>query len=599
MLSMCTTDEIPPFRHEPLPDPRSYIRLLHVMIDNAQAIDDIDVHCRLVTRYFNPRKESPFSFKSDSKELRPLYHAISYVWGNGYDIFSILVNGRRMKVRQNCEYALRQSAWYGGAYYIWCDAICIDQTNDDEKGHQVYMMGDIYRNAQGVLACVGPHSLGSPVLLHALRTHAKTMHRIAASATDDRYEYSGGLSSIFAPQPTEGSPKWSSIARRWARQEDADMDILILAMRNFLDRDYFSRTWVYQEIVLGRHIILCCGGTRVPLYSLYGMFLTMEYLGHLSGTDTEKAWPLLRAGAFSWSSREKSLETLMSDVLALDCSDPRDKVYSVLSMINWRQRNEKPIYPDYTLDALSLASEVLPRILRQGGKYRRGLAWEKLSMLSENLRLCERTSGVNDAIFRRQFCPELMERHWPYLGITEFQHRVQTDLRFAGFQLDRKLGTWSLRNVPLKSSSFNIFQFPHFEAEHFWTNLVILLPEVARSGDWCLLPYCDTTGTYRPIPLILVVRHMTGKCHNIVGKALGLGQDMLWQFAARQHDFLVSFGSEDLLVLFNQGQGNLSLDVFLDKSGSRINRLVLKEMISYLRTGVCGRPDSSLAWRSR
>lgn len=565
------------------------------MIDNSQAIDGIEVRCHLVTRYFNPRKESPLFFKTGSKELRPLYHAISYVWGSPNDTVFILVNGRRMKVRRNCEYALKQSAWYGGARYIWCDAICIDQTNDDEKGHQVYMMGDIYRNAQGVLACVGRHANGSPDLLQALRMHASTMDRIAASATDDRFEYSQSLLSKFASRPTEGAPKWSSIARRWAWQEDANLDTLILAMKKFLGRNYFSRAWVYQEIVLGRHIILCCGCTRVPLYSLYGMFLAMEYLGHLSVEDTEKAWPLLRAGAFSWSSSEKSLETLMSDVLALDCADPRDKVYSVLSMVNWRRRDEEPIYPDYTLDALSLASEVLPRILRQRGKSCPGLAWEKLHMLSENLRLHEWASGVRDAIHRRQFCPELMDRHWPYLGITEFEQRVQTDLRFAGFQLDRKLGAWSLRNVHSKYRSFNIFQFPDFEAKNFGTDLVILLPEVARSGDWCLLPYCDSTDD--TIPLILVVRHTTGKRHKIVGKALGLGQDVLWQFASRQHDFLVRFGSEDLLVLFNQG--DLSLDDFLNQSGSRVNRLVLKDMTSYLRAGVCGRPDSSIAWRER
>lgn len=595
VLSMSTLNDIPHFRHEPLRNPRNHIRLLHVMIDNSQAIDGIEVRCHLVTRYFNPRKESPLFFKTGSKELRPLYHAISYAWGSPDDTVFILVNGRRMRVRRNCEYALKQSAWYGDARYIWCDAICIDQTNDDEKGHQVYMMGDIYRNAQGVLACVGPHADGSPDLLQALRKHANAMDRIAASATDDRCEYSQSLLSKFAPRPTYGSPKWSSIARRWAWQEDANLDTLILATKKFLGRKYFSRAWVYQELVLGRHIILCCGRTRVPLYSLYGMFLTMEYLGHLNVEDTEKAWPLLRAGAFSWSSREKSLETLMSDVLALDCADPRDKVYSVLSMVNWRRRDEDPIYPDYTLDALSLASEVLPRILRQRGKSCPGLAWEKLHMLSENLRLHEWASGVRDAIYQRQFCPELMDRHWPYIGITPFYHRIQTDLRFAGFQLDKEFGAWSLRNVHSKYRSFNIFQFPDFEAKNFGTDLVILLPEVARSGDWCLLPYCDSTDD--PIPLILVVRHTTGKRHKIVGKALGLGQDVLWQFASRQHDFLVRFGSEDLLVLFNQG--DLSLDDFLDRSGSRVNRLVLKDMTSYLRAGVCGRPDSSIAWRER
>lgn len=596
-FSMSTRERIPTFHHEPLRDPRNCIRLLQVLlVDDTQAIKGVEVYCQLITRRFNPKKKSPILFNTLREEGMPSYHAISYVWGKENDTVTILVNDRRMQVRRNCEYALKQSACYDGARYVWCDAICIDQTNDDEKGHQVYMMGDIYRNAQFVLACVGPHAHDSLVLLRTLRTHANTMDSIAASATNDRYSHSRSLRSLFTSRPADKSPKWSRIARRWASLEDDNMDRLIPAMERFLYRDYFSRTWVYQEIVLGRHIVLCCGGTRTPLYSLYGMLLAMEHLRCLSDEIIDKSWPLLRAGAFSWSSSEnESLQTLMRDVLPLDCADPRDKVYAVLSMVNWRRRREEPIYPDYTLDPLSLASKVLPRILRQNGRSRLDLAWEKLHMVSDNLRLCNRASGLDDAIYRRRFCPQLMDRSWPYLGITAVQHCIKTYLRFAGFQLDRNRGDWSFRNAPLKYSSVNIFQFPDFESEYFETDLVILLPEVASSGDWLLLPYCDSTDD--PIPLILVVRHTTGNHHKIVGKALGLGQDVLWQFAARKHEFLVSFGSEDLLVLFNQG--DFSLDDFLDESGSYVTKLVLKEMTNYLQTGVCGGPDSSIAWRSR
>lgn len=78
---------------------------------------------------------------------------------------------------------------------------------------------------------------------------------------------------------------------------------------------------------------------------------------------------------------------------------------------------------------------------------------------------------------------------------------------------------------------------------------MILLPEAASSGDWCLLPHCDSTGD--PIPLILIVRQEIRKSHKNVGKALGLGEDLLWQFARRQYDCPVRLGSESLLVLFN------------------------------------------------
>ncbi|KAH8769859.1 heterokaryon incompatibility protein-domain-containing protein, partial [Diaporthe sp. PMI_573] len=159
---MSISTDIPLFHHEPLQDPRNYIRLLYVvLVDTTVAAEGIEVQCRLTTRRFNPRWESRIFNNTEFAKVRPLYHAISYVWGSPDEKVPILVNGRRMEVGRNCEYALKQSAWYGGACYVWCDAICIDQTNDDEKGHQVYMMGDIYRNAEAVLACVGAHADGS------------------------------------------------------------------------------------------------------------------------------------------------------------------------------------------------------------------------------------------------------------------------------------------------------------------------------------------------------------------------------------------------------------------------------------------------------
>lgn len=605
-----TLDDIPSFRHEPLRDPRSHIRLLQViLVDDGQAVEGIKVQCQLTTRRFTPKKKSRLFFDALREEVTmPSYHAVSYAWGSPDDTVTILVNDQKMEVRRNCEYALKQSAWYGGAGYIWCDAICVDQTNDEEKGHQVFMMGDIYRNAQGVLACVGPHADGSPDLLHSLRTHSSKMDRIAASATDDRLQYSRGVRPVFASRVRRRGipPKWTSIARLWALQEDANMDKLIQAMKMFLGRDYFSRAWVYQEIVLGRHIILCCGCTRTPLYSLYGMLLAMERIGCLSHRLVDKAWPMIRAGAFSWSSSEsESLETLMGDVLPLKCTDARDKVYAVLSMVNGCRRHEKQIYPDYTLDALSLASNVLASILQDQKRIRLDVTWAQLHMISKNLRLRDRSSGLDDAIYRRQFSPGSMDSHWPYLGLTANQRPVLPKMRFAGFQLDKRLGAWRFRKVPLKNKSSRIIQcqFTDFEALEidmvrqgfFDADLAILLPEIASPGDWCLLPYCDPPDD--PSFPVLIVRYDTGSEYKIVGKGLGWRERMLWKSTIRQHDVLVEFGSEDLLVLFSQG--GFSLNDFWDYSASRLHRLALEEMKNYLRTGVCGRLSSSLAWIQR
>ncbi|ROW18141.1 hypothetical protein VPNG_00172 [Cytospora leucostoma] len=134
-------DEAPTFSYEALPDAGSYIRLLAIVdYDEARPIP---VHCELTTW---PISEVP------------KYHAVSYTWGDPGHTTTILVNGQRMQVRQNCEYTLKQSTWYGGDFrrrFYWVDAICINQDSSEEKGPQVSLMGQIYVNAERVLACVG------------------------------------------------------------------------------------------------------------------------------------------------------------------------------------------------------------------------------------------------------------------------------------------------------------------------------------------------------------------------------------------------------------------------------------------------------------
>jgi hypothetical protein len=38
---------------------------------------------------------------------------------------------------------------------LWTDAICINQQDLDERGHQVQLMGSIYRNAHMVIVWLG------------------------------------------------------------------------------------------------------------------------------------------------------------------------------------------------------------------------------------------------------------------------------------------------------------------------------------------------------------------------------------------------------------------------------------------------------------
>ncbi|KAH8732079.1 heterokaryon incompatibility, partial [Phaeosphaeriaceae sp. PMI808] len=95
---------------------------------------------------------------------KPEYDALSYFWDNQIPdkVIHISVDGndnpKKLLVTANCGdaiRALRNCLWWKSPYRIWVDAICIDQSNVEEKNSQVNMMGDIYRNAYIVRIWLG------------------------------------------------------------------------------------------------------------------------------------------------------------------------------------------------------------------------------------------------------------------------------------------------------------------------------------------------------------------------------------------------------------------------------------------------------------
>jgi hypothetical protein len=90
------------------------------------------------------------------------FRALSYVRGDAQDTRPILIEGKILLVTKNCETALRCLRQAGKTTTIWIDAICIDQSNLSERSRQVTLMGEIYRNVEGVVAFLGHDDEESP-----------------------------------------------------------------------------------------------------------------------------------------------------------------------------------------------------------------------------------------------------------------------------------------------------------------------------------------------------------------------------------------------------------------------------------------------------
>jgi hypothetical protein len=77
------------------------------------------------------------------------YDALSYMWGDASPVDRIVVDGAAIPVAWNLTRALEYLRDQQGSEVrrIWIDAVCINQGDEKERGHQVAMMRSIYSKA--------------------------------------------------------------------------------------------------------------------------------------------------------------------------------------------------------------------------------------------------------------------------------------------------------------------------------------------------------------------------------------------------------------------------------------------------------------------
>ncbi|KAF5567233.1 heterokaryon incompatibility 6 OR allele [Fusarium phyllophilum] len=314
----------------------------------------------------------------------PYFYAVSYTWGSGELSEKLLVNGSLMMVTKNCYYALTQiySHYYSSPksnlenasskhVYLWIDSICIAQDNLDEKGHQVGMMGDIYKRACRVLACVGPHGNDSEMLrvvLDDLKQNWPNIYLARKDIPEDgsfhwEHPIADGI-KLFLQSDTMTWKPFDLWRRLDIRLRDA-----FLA---FTHRNYWSRVWIIQEVAAtnrtGGHLEVLCGSDIFSQSEVYVLFYiaghtalqyqdfdTAEvelYLNHRI-SQTRPCFRFVMAPAEIRRIQAHKIFDFTED--RFKCSRPVDKIYGLLSLVKWR--NDIPPEPAYhDSAALNLAA---------------------------------------------------------------------------------------------------------------------------------------------------------------------------------------------------------------------------------------------------
>jgi hypothetical protein len=146
---------MPLYQYRPLSKKRDSIRLLRLL---PAANHEAEIQAELLEYALDEFQGSRHS-----------YEALSYVWGDLSNPRSIVLEGIQFEVTSNLHAALLQLRDHSFPRIIWIDAICINQSDDAERGLQIQSMAKIYGYAKSVNVWLGEAADSSDEALEAIR----------------------------------------------------------------------------------------------------------------------------------------------------------------------------------------------------------------------------------------------------------------------------------------------------------------------------------------------------------------------------------------------------------------------------------------------
>jgi hypothetical protein len=137
-----------------------------------------------------------------------------------------------MHIRTNLHSAFRHLRRQREDRILWIDAVCINQEDNIEKNHQVWMMKRIYESADQVVIWLG----------EAIEHTGRAFEKLKEAA-----EYIKNLD----PRETTKPPQWVKDelfgTEAWA------------ALMDLFGREWWTRVWVIQEVAVAKKVMITCG----------------------------------------------------------------------------------------------------------------------------------------------------------------------------------------------------------------------------------------------------------------------------------------------------------------------------------------------------
>jgi len=228
-----TLERLEEYEFTPLKDQKRRIRLLRLI---SSGLENPLIDCELFEVEFNdkyiPTRVHPEVDSNDQGE-RVDYEALSWCWGKETLEYAIRIRDEddvqyKMSAKRELVLALKYLRRPHRDRIIWIDAICIDQANHQERNHQVQMMSMIYTRAEKVCVWLGEDDSDSNMAITFITNEIMHLERFDSICKNKA-----------------NADKWQ-------------------ALLTLMQRPWFRRRWVVQEIALSRRAKVYCGGDKIP-----------------------------------------------------------------------------------------------------------------------------------------------------------------------------------------------------------------------------------------------------------------------------------------------------------------------------------------------
>jgi hypothetical protein len=295
----------------------------------------------------------------------PIYEALSYTWGDPTKTHTLRCGSKTIGVTANLHSALRYLRWPDFRRTLWIDAICINQKNASEKTQQVRRMKDIYAQAAAVLIWLGEE----------FHTDWRVFRLIE--------EFNEKIEKPF--------PEVATFTNRMM----ADDRSLCHAVGRLLQRPWFRRVWIIQEVAMATKARLICGTQKADWKALVRLihFVLENGLEGDLGTTIYVGMAInvieaIRDSHATHATKGPALLELLEKTQICSATDPRDRVFALLGIAS--DGASAGVLIDYSLEC----SEVYKQLANYNLAFQQSLSY--LSFSGHQLRTPHLPSWVPD-----------------------------------------------------------------------------------------------------------------------------------------------------------------------------------------------------------